>query len=275
MKRGARRHRARIVDLEAARKSAAEELSRKAAETTALSNEVAQLVAQLDVLRSVNRTVSAQLGAALQSGRDVLRESQHDKLRADRAATALDASRKKSKALGDKIRRTTRRRDKLAAALDLERTQRSWLNTAGGAYPQEVRELMRKMLAAGCRAMNVGKLFGDMLDAFKIPYRRVPDRRTVARTELEGRVAAMIQMGFELGRSKGELLIFRYNHNANSRSQRHNAQQRWHDYSRRHRRNSVRLDGRSQLRETERTGSAHQPCPQRTPSRGSHQQLPG
>lgn len=78
----------------------------------------------------------------------------------------------------------------------------SWVSKRGGAFPPEMRELCRLMARARCSREQIGSVIGSVAKMFGVELARVPSRRSITRFEVEGGVAADIQMGYELQEAK-------------------------------------------------------------------------
>jgi hypothetical protein len=72
-----------------------------------------------------------------------------------------------------------------------------------GIYSPQARQLARELVAAGCSQDYVGRVIQTVCGAAGVTVKDHMSRRTVARSILEGQVAAQIQIGHELAQTKG------------------------------------------------------------------------
>jgi hypothetical protein len=79
--------------------------------------------------------------------------------------------------------------------------------TKHGVFTPEARALARIMVRSGCSQAKVGGVIQSMGKLLGITIKTPMSRQTVGRAILEGGVAAKIQLGYEMSRTKSETLL--------------------------------------------------------------------
>lgn len=73
-----------------------------------------------------------------------------------------------------------------------------------GVYTPRARSVARTLVLAGCATKHIGRVIRTVCDAAGITVKGNISGRTAARAVLEGGIAAKIQIGYDLGKAKGE-----------------------------------------------------------------------